>query len=187
MVPSLGYIMSRKIVTRSAHASAAANLQETLYPPEPPPRVRKSQPISQKYALPASSHQKAHDIAGQLYGDDQLDFQKIANEGDNGNIPGSKSAIDNFIESERQKTERGSSPPLRNAVGTPRIKHCSAAEEGVIQSLCSACSSDLTSEFPSIRCCFTLTRALRARRARPPEAPEKAPYLAALQPRAQRA
>ena len=33
----------------------------------------------------------------------------------------------------------------------------------------------------------TLTRALRARRARPPEAPEKAPYLAALQPRAQRA
>ena len=34
---------------------------------------------------------------------------------------------------------------------------------------------------------LTLTRALRARRARPPEAPEKAPYLAALQPRAQRA
>ena len=30
----------------------------------------------------------------------------------------------------------------------------------------------------------TLTRALRARRARPPEVPEKAPYLAALQPRA---
>ena len=27
---------------------------------------------------------------------------------------------------------------------------------------------------------FTLTRALRARRARPPEVPEKAPYLAAL-------
>ena len=32
-----------------------------------------------------------------------------------------------------------------------------------------------------------LTRALRARRARPPEVPEKAPYLAAKQPRAQRA
>ena len=29
---------------------------------------------------------------------------------------------------------------------------------------------------------ITLTRALRARRARPPEVPEKAPYLAALQP-----
>ena len=34
---------------------------------------------------------------------------------------------------------------------------------------------------------LTLTRALCARRARPPEVPEKAAYLAALQPRAQRA
>ena len=146
-VPSLGYTKSRKIVTRSAHASASANLQETLYPPEPPPRVRKSLPISQKYALPASSHQKAHDIAGLLYGDDQLDIQKTANEGDNVNISGSKSAIDDFIERERQKTEREGSPPLRNAVGT--------AEEGMIQSLCSACSSDVTSESPSIICCST--------------------------------
>ena len=46
------------------------------------------------------------------------------------------------------------------------------------------CERGDVSEFLAARTCVTLTRALRARRARPPEVPEKeVPYLAALQPR----
>ena len=122
-------------------------------PPRTPPRnkyqtssqakIRNSLSISQKYALPASSHQKAHVIADKLYGD-QVDLEKTAGEEDHVNQAGIKSAIENYIEQERHKTD--------DRV-TSELKHIpsNVGGEGP-EPRCSACSSDLTSEAYSIKC-----------------------------------
>ena len=118
--------MSRTIVTRSTHVSAAAEFQETLYSPEPPPRTRRTQSISQKYALPASSHQKAHNIADQLHRD-QVDLEKEDSEAYKSNQAGSKSAVDEFIERERQKAESGPKLKGNNPIDPPEVKEASTA------------------------------------------------------------